>query len=160
MNVIPDVMLPDILTAILLTEGTAVTGDVNVHLYTNNLVPTKASILADFTELTNVQVPGYATQLANWFAGTPFRRNDGAWESPNSEPDPSFIGTTVPPAPQVVYGYFLTDSTNAILLGAGLFSAPFTYVEAGDGFTLHGNPSLAQEDDLTLTLTLVDLQPT
>jgi hypothetical protein len=159
MFVIPDANMAGILTAIELAMGTAVTGLVHVHLYTNNLVPTKANVLADFTELTNIEVPGYAAKSANWWAGVPFRRNDGQWEDPSSLADPSFIATGPPPAPQIVYGIYLTDSTDAILLGSGAFVAPFTFSLTGDGFTLPGNPLLTQLDALTLTLTLPDLEP-
>lgn len=161
MFVIPDANMAGIITAIQLQMGTAITGAVKIHLYTSNLSPTKANVLADFTavELTNVQVPGYAPAAANWFAGVPFRRNDGQWEAPDSVADPSFVATGPPPAPQVVYGWFATDSTNAILLGSGLFAVPFTFTLTGDGFDLPGNPLWTQQDALTATLTLPDLEP-
>lgn len=159
MYIVPDAIMSALLTAIELQLGTAITGLVHVHLYTNNLTPTKNNILADYTELTNIEVPGYAAKSANWFAGVPFRRLDGSWEDPSSLVDPSFVATGPPPAPQVVYGFFITDSTDAILLGSGLFATPFTFVSTGDGFTLPGNPSLIQSDGNTLILSLQDLQP-
>jgi hypothetical protein len=159
MNVIPDANVGTLLTAMLLKLGTAVTGLTHLHLYTNDLTPTKTSVLGDFTELTNVEVPGYATGSVNWFAGVPFRRQDGVWESPSSLADPHFTATGTVPAPIVVYGFFATDSTDAILLGAGRFTSPFTFMAVGDGFVLPGNPSLNQADDLTLLFTFADLQP-
>jgi hypothetical protein len=157
--IIPDANMSAVLTAIELALGTAVTGLVHVHLYTNNLTPSKTNVLGDFTELTVAEVPGYAAQSANWFAGVPFRRQDGNWEDPSSLVDPTFAATGAVPAPVSVYGFFLTDSTDAILLGSGLFDSPFTFTAIGDGFTLPGNPVLGQADDLSLTLTLQDLQP-
>ena len=159
MFIIPDANMPAILTAIAAQLGTAATGLVHVHLYTNNFTPDKNSLLAAFTELTAVEVPGYAAKSVNWFAGVPFRRNDGQWEDPSSLADPSFVATGPPPAPQVVYGFFLTDSTDAILLGSGLFDAPFTFQNTGDGFTLPGNLLLNQGDSTSLTLTFPDLVP-
>lgn len=159
MFVIPDANMGSILTAIELAMGTAVTGLLHCHLYTNVLVPTKANILTDYTELTNVEVPGYAAKSVNWFAGVPFRRNDGQWEDPSSLADPAFIATGAPPSPIVTYGFFLTDSTDAVLLGSGAFSVPFTFSLLGDGFTLSGNPVLGQPDGLTALLTLPDLEP-
>lgn len=159
MYIVPDVIMSGIITAVELALGTAVTGVVHVHLYTNNLVPTKTNVLGDFTELNTAQVPGYAAADANWWAGVPYRRTDGAWEDPNSLVDPSFVASAAPPVPVVAYGIFLTDSTDAILLGSGAFSSPFTFSLAGDGFTLPGNPALLQGDDLSLTLTFQDMEP-
>jgi hypothetical protein len=159
MYVVPDPLMANIITAIQLQLGTAVTGLVHLHLYVNNLTPNKTNVLADFTELTNVEVPGYAAKSANWFAGVPFRRQDGAWEDPSSLVDPSFVATGPPPSPQVVYGFFATDSTDAILLGSGKFAVPFTFVSTGDGFVLDADPALLQDTTGTLKLIFQDLEP-
>jgi hypothetical protein len=160
MYVLPDTIMGSILTAILAELGTASTGVVHVHLFTNNITPSKSNVLTDFTELTNVEVPGYAAASANWFAGVPHRLNSGAWEGPDSLADPNFTCTgTAPPSPQIVYGWFATDSTNAILLGSGVFGTPYTFTAIGDGFTLPGNPQLIQSLPGTLTCTLPDLEP-
>jgi len=159
MYIIPDLNMAGILTALELQLGTAATGLVHIHLFANAFTPTNANILADFTELTNVEVPGYAAKNANWYAGVPFRQNGGAWEGPDSLADPAFVATGPPPAPVVVYGFFATDSTDAILLGSGNFTVPFTFTATGDGFDLPGNPVLVQLDGLTLTITFQDLQP-
>lgn len=159
MYVIPDANMAGVITAILAQLGTTGTGAVKIHLYTNNLSPTKANVLGDFTELTTMEVPGYAAASANWFAGVPFRQPTGGWEGPDSLADPSFVATGAPPSPQIVYGWFATDSSNAILLGSGQFTNPFTFSLSGDGFALPGNPVLTQTDNTTLTLTLPDLEP-
>lgn len=159
MFVIPDVSMAAILTAILLKIGTAVTGVCHVHLYTNNLTPNKNNVLGDFTELTTVEVPGYLAAVANWWAGVPYREVDGSWSSPDSVPDPSFSATGVVPSPTTVYGIFVTDSTNLILLASGIFTTPFVFNSLGDGFVLSGNPNLLQSDGSTLTLALPNLQP-
>lgn len=160
MFIVPDVLMGSILTAIEAALGTTITGVVHLHLFTNNFTPNKTNILADFTELTSVQVPGYVVPSANWFAGVPHRIASGAWEGPNSLADPNFVCTGAPPpSPQVVYGWYATDSTNAILLGSGTFAAPFTFSAIGDGFTMPGNPLLSQSDISTLQLSLQDLEP-
>lgn len=160
MNIIPDVNMPGLLTAILAQLGTVSTGLVHIHLFTNDLTPTKTNALGDFTEATNVEVPGYAAASANWFAGTPFRQSLGAWECPSSLPDPAFRASGSPPSPQIVYGWYATDSTDAILLDSGRFNVPFTFTLSGDGFALPGNPTLQQTDQLTISLVMPDLQPT
>jgi hypothetical protein len=159
MDIIPDANMGALLTAILAELGTVATGVVDVHLFTNDLTPTKDNVLGDFTELTNVIVPGYAKSTANWFAGVPFRRPDGGWESPSSLADPHFHSTGTIPVPTVVYGFFLTDSTDAILLGSGRFDVPFTFFSNGDGFALPGNPVLTQTDGDTLTFNPANMQP-
>lgn len=159
MYVIPDGNMSGLLTAILAQLGTVGTGALKVHLYGNNLTPTRTSVLGDFTEVTNVEVPGYVAADANYFAGVPFRQPTGGWEGPDSLADPSFVATGAPPVPKVVYGFFVTDTTNAILLGSGVFNSPFTFTLSGDGFTLTGNPVLTQTDTDTIALVFPDWQP-
>lgn len=159
MYVVPDSNMAGVLTAILAQLGTTGTGLLHIHLFSNNFTPTKNSVLADFTEVTNVEVPGYVPAHANFFAGVPFRTPAGSWEGPDSLADPTFLATGAPPAPQVAYGFFVTDTTDAILLGSGVFANPFTFFHAGDGFTLEGNPQLNQGDANTLTLTFPDWEP-
>lgn len=160
MYVLPDTIMGSILTKILENLGTASTGVVHIHLFTNNITPSKANVLADFTELTTTEVPGYAPASANWYAGVPLRLNSGAWESPDSLADPNFTcSTSAPPSPQIVYGWFATDSTDAILLGSGVFGSPYIFSSIGDGFTLPGNPQLIQGLPGVLTCTLPDLEP-
>lgn len=159
MFIVPDVSMSGLLTALLAQLGTVATGLIHVHLYTNSLSPSKTNVLGDFTELTNVEVPGYGPSPANWFAGSPVRQPTGGWEGPDSLADPSFLATGTVPSPIAVVGFFLTDSTNAILLGSGVFGTPFTFQSAGDGFVLPGNPVLTQTDPNTLTVTLPDLEP-
>jgi hypothetical protein len=113
-----------------------------LHLYTNNVTPTQASLLADFTELTNVEVPGYAAASPAW-NGTPYRNQDGSWVDYQSVAD--FVASAVPPSPQVVFGWFVTDSAATVLVAAGLLAQPFTYAQAGDGFGLEGQMKVVQE---------------
>jgi hypothetical protein len=130
---LPDVLQPEL---ILAPEG-----DVNlfpagwvVRLFTNNLTPNKANVVTDFTELTNVQVPGYLPVAGAW-KGTPIRKPDGSWEDQGAAPL-EFKATGLPPAPQTVYGWFATNAAGTVLLGSGVFAAPFVFTLLGDGFTL------------------------
>jgi hypothetical protein len=160
MFVLPDVTMGQLLTAIQAILGTVSTGLVHIHLFVNNLTPTKNNVLGDFTELTSAEVPGYAAASANWYAGVPRRLNTGAWEDPSSLADPSFIcAGSAPGSPTTVYGWFATDSTNAILLGSGRFAVPFTFTLLGDGFSLPGSPQLLQASGGVVTWTGPDLEP-
>ena len=159
MYIIPDANMSGLITAIMAQLGTAATGIIDIHLYTNDLVPTKTNVLADFTELTNVEVPGYSKKTVNWFAGTPYREQNGGWVDPNSLADPAFVATADPPAPQVVYGFFATDTTDAVLLGSGRFTSPFTFTKSGDGFRLADDPVLLQDTGGTVQILLPDLEP-
>jgi len=104
-----------------------------ISLYTNNLTPTRTNVLADFTELTNVEVPGYAGVAIAW-NGTPVRNQDASWSDEAAQA--IFQATGAPPAPQIVYGWFLQNAGKTVLLASGLFAVPFTFVQTGDGFFL------------------------
>lgn len=159
MYIVPDVNMAALMTAIQAQLGTAGTGVIDIHLFTNDLTPTKVNALGDFTELTNVEVPGYLKKSVNWFAGTPYREQDGSWTCPNSLADPSFVASADPPSAQTVFGFFATDSTDAILVGSGRFAVPFVFTKSGDGFRLADDPKIIQSDGGTLTITMPDLEP-
>ncbi|SRR5258707_2498590 len=130
--------LPDVLIKELILAAET---DVNifpagwlVKLYVNNLTPTKNNVVADFTELTNVEVPGYAAVAGAW-NGAPVRKQDGSWEDQGAAPI-QFAATGPPPAPQIVYGWFATNAAGTVLIGSGKFAAAFTFTATGDGFDL------------------------
>jgi len=104
-----------------------------VSLYTNNLTPTRANVLADFTEATSVEVPGYAPVAIAW-NGAPVRNQDGSWTDEAAQA--VFAATGLPPSAQIIYGWFLQNAGKTALLGSGLFEAPFTFTQSGDGFFL------------------------
>lgn len=133
MYIFPDSLVSEL---ILSPEGDAnlYPAGALVRLYTNNLVPTKNSVLADFTELTAVEVPGYAPVAQAW-AGVPVRKQDGSWEDQGAAPL-QYKATSSPPAPQIVYGWYMTDAANTVLLASGAFDTPFTFTQNGDGFAL------------------------
>lgn len=152
MYVIPDTLLPDVLTDIELDTNFFPAGFV-IRLYTNNLTPTKTNVIGDFTELTVVEVPGYAAVAPAW-NGTPVRKQDGSWE------DLASLATFVaaggpPPGPgTVVYGWYATDAAGTLLLGSGLFDTPFTFVQDGDGFSLEPSMNIVEVNGTDYTLKL------
>lgn len=104
-----------------------------ISLYTNNLTPTRNNVIADFTELTSVEVPGYAPVAIAW-NGTPIRNQDASWTDEAAQA--IFAASGSPPSPQIVYGWFLQNAGKTALLGSGIFASPFTYTQSGDGFFL------------------------
>ena len=151
MYILPDLLVKQIILAAE-ADTTIFPAGWKVHLYTNNLIPTKTNVVADFTELTNVEVPGYLAVAGAW-AGTPVRKQDGSWEDQGSAPL-AFAATSAPPSPQIVYGWFATDTGGTTLIGSGAFTVPFTFTANGDGFLLEQVFNALQATDDTYTLTL------
>lgn len=148
--------LPDLLQKeiVLAVEGdtTLFPAGWKVRLYTNNFTPVKGSAVGDFTELTNVEVPGYVAVAGAW-QGTPVRKADGSWEDGGTGPL-NFAASAPPPSPQIVYGWFATDSTGATLIGGGRFDTPFTFTTTGDGMNLEQVIRVLQSSGTDYTLTL------
>ena len=133
MYVLPDLLIKEIILAIE-TDTTMFPAGWVVRLFVNNITPDKNTLLATLTEVTNVEVPGYAPVAGAW-QGTPIRKATGEWEDGGVGPL-HFGATGAPPAPQIVYGWFATDAAKTVLLGSGLFLNPFTFSLSGDGFNL------------------------
>lgn len=113
-----------------------------MRLYTNDLTPTNLTVIGDMTQLTNVQVPGYAAVAMTWDA-TPARDQLGAWNDYAN--DAAFIATGPPPSDQIVYGWYFTDAANTVLLAAGRLDQPFTFHATGDGLRLEPRLSMVQQ---------------
>lgn len=133
MWVLPDLEVAEIITA-LETDVNIFPAAGVVRLFTNDFTPLKSSVVGDFTQLTNVEVPGYAAVALAW-NGTPVRKQDGSWEDLGALMNYLAAGGP-PPAPIVVYGWYLTDAGNTTVFGSGRFAAPFTFSDDGDGFNL------------------------
>lgn len=151
MYVLPDLLQQEVILA-LEADTTIFPAGYLLKLYTDNSTPDKGTVVGDLTELTNVQVPGYAPIAPSW-NGTPIRKGDGSWEDLGS------ISTFIaaggpPPAPQIVYGWFMTDAAGTTLIGAGRFDAPFTFVSDGDGISLEPVINFLQVDGTNYTLHL------
>lgn len=141
MYIYPDLSLSEIIAAL---EADTILFPVGftLRLYTNDVTPTRLTALADLTQLTNVQVPGYSAATPTW-NGTPLRRQDGSWEDWTDQN--AFVAAGgPPPAPQIVYGWYITNAGNTVLAGAGRFDAPFTFVADGDGLSLKGRLNVNQ----------------
>jgi hypothetical protein len=151
MYILPDLLVKQVILA-LEGDTTIYPAGMLLHLYVNNLTPTKTTPLASFTELTNVEVPGYAAVPITW-DGTPSRNQDGSWE--DFANDAAFIGTTGPPSPQIVYGWFMTNAGGTVLVGAGLLALPFTFTQPGDGLRLENAINANQTDGETITVQLL-----
>ena len=77
----------------------------NLRLYSNNLTPTPANVLADFTEAT---FPGYsAVSLASQF-GAQTKVQDGEYQIQSG----TYTFTFTSGSSQTVYGWYIDDGTN------------------------------------------------
>jgi len=98
------------------------TGDVKLHLYSNNYTPVEGSTLASFTACT---AAGYA---AKTLTGTSWSIVTTTGTTEASYAEQTFTFT----AAQTVYGYYVTDSAVTVALWAELFSgAPFNIPSGG-----------------------------
>lgn len=101
--------------------------DVKIGLFSNNVVPTVDTVLADLTECT---FTGYsAVNAGPW--------NDPAWASQGAAiqyATPAAVFNTVSPytVGEVVYGWFITAGMTPVLLVAGTFASPVPMNAAGD----------------------------
>lgn len=104
-----------------------------VHLFTNNHTPSQADTIADYTELVGT---GYVEQAVNpW--GSEVLGGDNFYTTTG----PLLTFTNSGGTPWLpIYGWYLTDSSGAILLTAGLFAGPITI---GVGGNLPFQPILA-----------------
>jgi hypothetical protein len=154
MFIVPDPLMPGLVLAIEADTTLFPAGGL-LHLSTTNIAPTKNNVLADFTELTNVQVPGYLPAAQPW-DGTPYRNVNGSWS--DSGADVAFVASGPPPLPIVVYCWFMTDAGGTVLTGSGSLAQPFTFTRAGDGMSLESLLNLVQSAGNQLTLTLDQVQ--
>lgn len=154
MYIFPDAMLKELVLAIE-NDTTLFPASWKLHLYTNNLIPTRNNVVGDFTELTNVEVPGYVVTAPTW-NGTPVRNPSGSWEDRGSVS--LFAATGTVPSPQIVYGWYATNSAGSVLIGAGALATPFTYTKNGDGFRLVADLVVNQIDQENTNVFLDMLQ--
>jgi hypothetical protein len=99
-----------------------------LHLYSNDLTPTPANVLADFTE---VVASGVVAQTITWSPAF-YDVNTLAVSSGGEKLYTQTGGTG-----DVCYGVFLTDTAGAVLLwSARLDAPPFNFALAGDTLPL------------------------
>jgi len=112
-------------------------GTVTVHLYANDVTPTPATVLADLTE---ANFTGYAdVDVTPNAAG----ENPDGWGQVDI-PEAHFEATGAA-IPNNVFGYYLTDTTNLVLLAAGHFDVPVVFDETGDALNLVSNLQLRSD---------------
>lgn len=99
----------------------------DVHLFSNNVTVSPTSVLTDFTECT---FAGYVEQsLGTW--STPAIQGDG---SSGSSPDDVSFTPTSSLGSGTIYGGYVTDSTDTMLLWAWNF--PTGGITVAQGITL------------------------
>lgn len=111
--VVPQPLLSARLAAMITTGGELVTP--KVHLFTNNLTPSPHTVLGDLTAPT---FGGYAAKSITW--GSVFNDPDGGVGVSGGAPD----WVTTDAVGETIYGWFLTDTTNATLLGIRRLATP------------------------------------
>lgn len=90
-----------------------------VHLFTNNITPSEATVLADLTEAT---FPGYTTggvAITTWGAAYLDVDGNAIVDGNEVQFQPSDDTT-----PETAYGWYLTDGGGTDLLAVGIFVPP------------------------------------
>jgi hypothetical protein len=106
-----------------------------VHLFQNNVVPTPANVVADFTEAT---FDGYAAKSVTVMFG-PARYADGSFQVFAFE-QWQMTGSTTP---NTVYGAYILDPAGNLLLAAR-FTAPVPMVDAFSNISTQFHVGIAQ----------------
>ena len=126
-QVVGSIQLLSVLTSLVTTPGVLFHPD--VHLYQNNIVPNRSTLIGDLTE---ADFTGYAKVTAMVW-GTPYYDVDGSALCFGTSH--SFVATDAV-APNTIYGYYLTDSADAVLLATYPLASPVGIPGAGSGITV------------------------
>lgn len=132
---VPDVGERNLLT--LLIAGIAGAG-AKVKLFSNNFTVIDATVLGDFTEATYT---GYAAQT---LAGGAVAGSNTAGRATASWTQQSY--TCTGGSSQTIYGYYIVDSTGAILYFAENFATPVVLSNGGAPLLL--TPRLTNKSEL------------
>ena len=102
-----------------------------VHLFNNAASIGLDMVLTDFTECTFTG--SAALSVGTGTQPTSYDASDGVLTMDLLSPVGGFnwTCTATPSAPETVYGYYVTDSTNAILYAAGRLPNPLTINASG-----------------------------
>jgi len=99
-----------------------------LHLFKNDFVPTRASVLADFTE---ADFDGYAAVDLPVASSFPAIQLDALGNLTQVIPGTyTFTGDDPQTAAQSVYGYYVTDQAGAVLVGFHRFLDPVDFTSA------------------------------
>ncbi len=126
------VVTDKILAALSAIPAAALFPTPNVHLYTNPAVISRASVIATFTEAAWT---GYLQQALPALLG-PYNIDTN---NRGMQQDVTFGATAAVTPSVLVYGVFITDTTNAILWAAEAFANPIPFANAGDFLTYEFN---------------------
>jgi len=105
----------------------------HLHLAINNFVPSLDLALGDLTEATFTGSAALSAGIGT--QPTYYDVIDGLYTIRIEEPALgwNWLCTVDPAAPETVYGVYLTDNADAVLLGAMLLPDPVTIDSAGQG---------------------------
>lgn len=98
--------------------------DVIIHLYTNNKTPAEGDVLGGYTEATAAGYASITLTGASWTISTVSNTTTGEYAQV------SFDFTAAEPN---IYGYYVTDNANSILLWAERFSDGPYAIPSGGG---------------------------
>lgn len=112
------------------TLQTLLNSSQTLRLFSNNLNPTPANVLTDFTEATYA---GYAGVSLNGQFGAPTKVQDGEYQIASGTY--TFNGPAT--GSQTIYGWYISDGTGVNF--SGVFPAPIT-MTSGVSFTLQISP--------------------
>lgn len=106
----------------------------NCHLFKNNIIPTINTALTDFVEADFV---GYSHQdgILSW--GKIPDPAQGGYRIYN--PSNSIFTAGALTGSQTVYGWYITNHTNTVLAGWGVFDTPVTFTTNGQGIVVEPN---------------------
>lgn len=126
-----------ILTA-MLAAGVWGPGDMEVHLFKNDVTPTVETVVGDLDE---ADFDGYAA-ITTLDMNTPTLANDGSYETVAKTT--SIFTCTGDTTPNTVYGYYMKDKAG-VYMGAERFDEPQTMAKEDDSisFTISLEAALA-----------------
>jgi hypothetical protein len=118
-----------LLAALSARPALALLATPNVHLFVNNLAVAWNTVIGDLTEAT---FAGYAAIALPAFSAPVHLASNGQGLVASI----NFVGGAIVAPGQVAYGYYLTDTTNAILYWLETFAEPVPFASVGDFLNL------------------------
>lgn len=107
-----------------------------LRLFSNNHTPAHGDTNASYTEVTGGGYAAFALTGASWTV-TPGSPSTAAYAAHSF----AFTGATT--APGTIYGYYITDANNKVIVAQLLDSPPFTPVTNGDAVVVTPQITLA-----------------
>lgn len=114
-----------LIAALKTVPAAALVGTANLHLFNNNVIPTPDTPLSAFVETA---FSGYTVRALTITLGLNLPNNAQGGQSFAIE----VAATASPFVPDTLQGYYVTDSTNAILYASEVFPDPIPMAAVGD----------------------------